>query len=310
MNPDQFDFRQIVEAARDVVMVTEAAPLDAPGPRIVYVNPAFTALTGYTREETIGGNPRMLQGGATSREALDRIRTALERGEAVRETVLNVARDGSEYWLDLSIMPLHGEDGRVTHFVAIERDVTERKRLEEKLERLSRTDPLTQVRNQRAFGDDLEREFSRFDREGAVFSMLMIDIDHFKKINDTHGHRAGDEALEQLASLMVAELRSHDLVARVGGEEFCVLLPETRLDAAAHIAERLRRRSGEMEVEAGEDTSFSLTVSIGVTEADERDGDPEEIFERADRALYDAKRGGRDQVCLRSAGDDSKEENQ
>lgn len=121
----------IIEHANDIVILTRAEPLDEPGPVITYVNPAFTRLTGYRREEALGQTPRILQGPDTDRATLDRIRAALERAEPVREEVLNYDRDGRSYWLDMQIMPLRDTHGRVTHFAAIERDLTEKRRAEE-----------------------------------------------------------------------------------------------------------------------------------------------------------------------------------
>ena len=125
MDPD-FDFEDIIANANDIVIVTEVGLLDEPGPRIVYVNPAFTELTEYTPEEVLGQSPRILQGPATDRETLRRVRTALERGEAVHEQILNYSKSGREYWLDMNIVPLFDADGRIRYFAAIERDLTER----------------------------------------------------------------------------------------------------------------------------------------------------------------------------------------
>ena len=122
-----------VSRANDVVLVAEAAPLDLPGPRIVYVNEAFTKLTGYSREETIGKTPRILQGLNTSRFELARIRAALELGEPIHAEIVNYAKNGREYWLELEISPIVDDTGRPTHFVAVERDITERKAVQQEL---------------------------------------------------------------------------------------------------------------------------------------------------------------------------------
>src|SRR5690606_36952045 len=121
----------VVASARDAVMITEPEPLDEPGPRIQYVNPAFTRQTGYQPEEVIGRSPRFLQGPETDREALARIRAALERGEAVREEILNYRKEGSPFWVDLSIVPILDAQGRLTHWASVQRETTPRREAEE-----------------------------------------------------------------------------------------------------------------------------------------------------------------------------------
>ena len=144
-----FDFKDIIDEANDVIVVTKAFPITAPGPEIVYVNNAFTELTGYSSDEAIGGDPRMLQSTGTDPETRKIVRTALQKQEPVRVAIKNYSKSGEGYWLEMSILPLKNKAGEVTHFVAIERDVTESKELEFKLDRLSRHDPLSGLLNRR-----------------------------------------------------------------------------------------------------------------------------------------------------------------
>ena len=132
MNQD-FSLEDIVKFANDIVIVTEASPLDEPGPRIVYVNEAFTDLTGFAPEEVIGKTPRILQGPDSDPETRAEIRTALEKKEPVRSVILNYSKSGRKYWLDINIIPLKDANGKVTHFAAIERDLTEIKMAEEQI---------------------------------------------------------------------------------------------------------------------------------------------------------------------------------
>ena len=297
MKTFDFSFQQIVDAAKDVVIVTKADPIDPPGPEIVYVNKAFTELTGYTPDEVIGKTPRLLQASGTDADSKRVIKQALQKHQPVRVTIKNYAKSGREYWLDVSILALRNAAGEVTHFVAIERDVTEQKELERQLETLSRTDPLTGLLNRRSLEDYLAKEYSRFERHGTKFSALLLDIDHFKSINDRYGHSSGDRVLKMLADSCTASLRKYDVMARYGGEEFCVILPNTNGDKAAVLAEKLRTRiaARTAKVGAGE---VRVTASIGLSEVQATDKNPGAILERADAALYEAKQSGRNRVCL------------
>lgn len=133
-----FSYEDIIKSANDIVIVTEAFPLDDPGPRIVYVNEAFTKLTGYLLDEVVGKTPRILQGKDSSPEARAEIRKALERQEPFRTTIVNYSKSGKKYWLDINIIPLRDEQGKVTHFAAIERDLTEIKQVEEEIREKNR----------------------------------------------------------------------------------------------------------------------------------------------------------------------------
>lgn len=284
------------EAAQDIVIVTKADPIDKLGPEIVYVNNAFTQLTGYTFKEAIGKNPRILQSSGTDEATINKIRSALIEKQPVRATLKNYTKSGKEYWLDLSIIPLKNIRGQVTHFVAIERDVTEQKNLEIKLDELSKTDSLTKLLNRRAFNDIINTELLRYKRAGSIFSVLMLDIDHFKSINDTFGHPAGDKVLQEIGIIFNAILRTQDSAARIGGEEFCVLLPDTSLEIALTTANRIKDIIAATSI-ATEESPIKITVSIGISEINKLDTNYSNILARADKALYQAKSSGRNRVC-------------
>jgi len=172
----------------------------------------------------------------------------------------------------------------------------DRKRLEVELERQATTDALTGTDNRRSFGRRASMELSRSLRYGRPLSLLMLDLDHFKSINDRFGHPVGDEVLRTFAQACRETLRDADVFARMGGEEFAVLLVETQGDKAVTVAERLRRNVAKLEIPAlGE--AVSVTVSVGVTTARETDDALDTLLARADEALYEAKRQGRDRVC-------------
>lgn len=165
----------------------------------------------------------------------------------------------------------------------------------EEIYRLVTTDGLTGLANRRAFEDALAREFSRATRYSRPMSVLMIDVDHFKQVNDLHGHLAGDTALRHVGATLRGSIRRDDLAGRVGGEEFAVLLPEIERADALRVAEKLRACIATKQIDY-EGTAIALTVSIGVASRGEHDKQPEDLVRRADEALYSAKRAGRDRV--------------
>jgi diguanylate cyclase (GGDEF)-like protein len=174
--------------------------------------------------------------------------------------------------------------------------IVENARLHQKVRRMSITDPLTGLANRQHFHDELEREFARARRYSIPFSLLMIDIDHFKVLNDSYGHQQGDLVLRELAAMLERQVRGGDLVARYGGEEFAVVLPQARPPEARAIAERVRQ-----ELEGfsfpGLPHPISVTVSIGVASfPSPLVAAPDDLVRRADVFLYQAKRGGRNQV--------------
>jgi diguanylate cyclase (GGDEF)-like protein len=165
----------------------------------------------------------------------------------------------------------------------------------EEIYRLMTVDGLTQVYNRRYFDEALEREFNRSRRYDRSLSLIALDIDHFKRVNDTHGHLAGDNLLRQIATAIKPRLRREDIFARTGGEEFGILLPEIVLSGAKTIADKVRRivESSPLRVEQ---QLVPVTVSVGCAQLVEDDHAPEDLYKRADLRLYDAKQGGRNRV--------------
>lgn len=196
---------------------------------------------------------------------------------------------------EVHLVPTLDRAGQLKHVVTMSFEITERKRSEARLMELATLDGLTGIFNRRHFMELAQREFSRSRRYGLRLSLLMIDADHFKKINDTHGHSAGDMVLRALARKAGAILRDVDVFARFGGEEFAALLPETDLEEARVVAERLCMHLAERPVVADE-VELRLTVSVGVAEMEEHIASLDELIKAADEALYLAKERGRNQV--------------
>jgi diguanylate cyclase (GGDEF)-like protein/PAS domain S-box-containing protein len=283
----------------DIVIITEAAPFRAPGPRIVFVNDAFERRTGYTRDEVIGHSPRFLQGPDTQRAQLDRIRTALEQWERVRVDLINYTKAGEPYWVDLDVSPVWDESRRLTHWVAVGRDITERKRDEEKIQYLAFYDPLTQLPNRQMLLDRLNEAVGENAqaRDGAL---MFIDLDNFKVLNDTLGHQKGDLLLQQVGRRLRNCVAKGDLVARLGGDEFVVLLENTPekplepLTAAQIVSQRILEALGEPYVLPG--YLHHSTCSIGVTLFGKMPSSVNELLKQADLAMYQAKAAGRNAV--------------
>lgn len=172
----------------------------------------------------------------------------------------------------------------------------ELRRSNQLLMELAQTDPLTRLYNRRHLYEKLEVELNRCYRSGKPISLIMTDIDHFKKVNDQFGHQVGDEVLTRVADLLQQQLRTYDLAARYGGEEFCLVLPETDLDSACDVAERIRKSAEKMDFPQPMD-NYTLTMSFGVAAYDgTTEGEIDEIIRFADDALYEAKHSGRNQV--------------
>ena len=168
-------FKSLVENTNDVIMVMDASPLEDGGPFIVYVNPAFEKLMGYSAEEVVGQNPRILQGKDTDEKTRYQIRHAMGNGERIRTQILNYAKDGQPLWLDINIVPIHNEQGQLAYFAAIERDLTEHKLLQSRLEVLASTDALTGLPNRQAIMNKAEKEFARARQLQSPLSIVMID---------------------------------------------------------------------------------------------------------------------------------------
>lgn len=293
-------FQQLVQSTNDMIVVTAAAPLGPPGPIIVYVNPAFTALTGYDADEVIGRSTRLLHGPNTDPQTVAAVRAAMEEQRPIRVELLNYNRDDDEFWIDTNIVPLRDAHGRVTHFATIGRDLSATKRLQQELLSMASTDPLTGLLNRRRFLEQAEKEFLRSQRYQHELAAVMLDIDHFKTINDTHGHFVGDQVLISLSRAAENLLRDIDILCRWGGEEFVILMPETPLTGAAILAERLREMLARLVIDttAG---AVHFTVSAGVAARSESDAGLTDILQRADSALFAAKEHGRNCIQVLAA---------
>ena len=264
-----------------------------------YLNPAAIEMLGFSPEEVLGqpqhdlfhhhhidGSPYLPEDCPIRQTLNDGIQRKAEDGFTRKNGEIFPAR--------LTVTPMH-ESGRIMGAVAVFEDITHHREMELELKRLATTDPLTGVANRRRFLEEVDMELARHKRFGKPAALLMVDVDHFKGVNDTYGHATGDAVLQHLAGLSRLRLRRLDLFGRLGGEEFGILLPGTDGPGAQGFAELFRRHVADTpaQTEAGE---ISLAVSIGVTLFGPGDAAPDSILARADTALYRAKAGGRNRV--------------
>jgi diguanylate cyclase (GGDEF)-like protein len=221
-------------------------------------------------------------------------------GHGVRaENWCVMPRVGKRQYLAIDAGPIYAADGQLMAVIETLRDVTEQKVAQTALERLATLDGLTGIANRRAFDERLQHEWSRASRANAPLSLIMADVDYFKRYNDVYGHQGGDECLRAVSAVFQRlAFRASDLAARYGGEEFAIILPSTDLEGVREVAERIRT-----EVEAaalphaGSEVAPCVTLSLGVaTVFPGADGEPKTLLTQADQALYAAKKAGRNRV--------------
>jgi diguanylate cyclase (GGDEF)-like protein/PAS domain S-box-containing protein len=260
-------------------------------------NESVHRVGGWLAEDVQGRDMSMfLSSENPDRPQIDLLLAEARRTGSVETEGWRLKRDKSRFWGNSVITALPDEGGKVRGFVVVSRDITERKRTEDDMKLLATVDPLTGAYNRRQGDALLAAEFARRARNGRDFAVLMLDIDHFKAVNDRFGHEAGDAVLCALVRDGQKALRAVDMLVRWGGEEFLVVLPDTVADAAMVAAERLRTALAKTEVSASDGPTVRFTVSIGV--AVPLTDNPGELLRRADLALYAAKAGGRNRVIL------------
>jgi two-component system, cell cycle response regulator len=268
---------------------------------ICYYNEGARRIFGYTAQEAMGKALDLLmperfhhQHDLHVQEFGASAGGARQMGGRARQ-ILGKRKDGAEFVASVAIFKLGNKTDR--YFGAVVRDISENKKTEEELLRLAATDPLTGAYNRREFISLADREALRAQRYHHPLSILMLDLDHFKRLNDTYGHAAGDKALQRFTTLCCNALRNVDIFGRWGGEEFVALLPETTADGAAIIAERLRKMVADTLV-GFNDHKIAFTTSIGIAQYRDGEVSVDAPLSRADAAVYDAKKAGRNRISI------------
>jgi diguanylate cyclase (GGDEF)-like protein/PAS domain S-box-containing protein len=267
-----------------------------PAGKFIYVSPSCERISGYTPEEFYHNGKLMekIIHPDQLKRWLNHKHNVLESGEHESLDFLIVARSGMEKWISHYCYTIYEKNGKPMGIRSSNDDITVRKQVEEALEKAARIDPLTGLLNRRAFMTRIKSEETRFSRNKRSFCLLMADIDHFKRINDTYGHDAGDYILRGLSRLMTDSLRLQDIIGRWGGEEFLILLPETDINGASFVAEKLRMAIQNHEFLYHEH-QLTITVSFGISVyKDEMTID--RCLKRADDNLYLAKKQGRNRI--------------
>lgn len=279
---------------------------------ITYVNDKFCQISGYTKEELIGKPHNIIRHPSMSREAFKDLWDTIKAKRPWNGVVTNMAKDGSSYVVDTSVVPILDVDGDIVEYIAVRHDITELEKTKEQLRNINKAmknkvdelysmtsileekatkDLLTKIYNRVKFEEIFFDEIEKSKKYRQSLSLIIFDLDHFKKVNDTYGHQVGDSILVELSELITKNIKTSDVFARWGGEEFVILLPNTDLDGSLRFSEKLRRIVANNNfVQVG-----TLTASFGVGQLEEYE-DKLTFFEKVDKALYVAKHNGRNRV--------------
>ncbi len=280
---------RVIESRSNGILIND---LTRPNNPITYVNPAFERMTGYSAGEVIGRNPRFLIRADREQPGLERIRIALREKTEGRAVLRTYHKDGTMVWVELSMSPVRNEAGEPTHFVTILNDVTERQLYQEELEHQAYHDALTGLANRNLLPDRIRQAILHAHRAGQHVAVLLLDLDHFKLVNDSLGHAVGDSLLVSVAERLSAAVREADTVARIGGDEFVVVIADAeREDHITAATQRIMDAVVEPVVIKGKELFASASIGVSVYP---RDGaDAETLLKNSDVAMYRAKEQGR-----------------
>ena len=282
-------WERAIEASVNAILITDAT---LPNQPLIYTNPAFERITGYRQEEVLGRNCSFLQNEDHEQPGIAELGKAVREQREGRSVLRNYRKDGSMFWNELLVAPVRDEKGKVTHFIGVQNDITERMRYESQLERQANYDTLTALPNRNLFHDRLGQALTYAHRHDSGLAVLLIDLDHFKNINDSLGHTAGDILLQDVAGRIAGCVREGDTVARLGGDEFVAILSEIAAEEDATVVTRkiLKAMAEPYTIEGHE---LHVTGSIGIALHPRDGGDAETLLKCADAALYRSKDLGR-----------------
>ncbi|QOY51548.1 sensor domain-containing diguanylate cyclase [Candidatus Sulfurimonas baltica] len=257
--------------------------------RITYVSEALCELNGYTKEELIGRPYNIFRHPDSEEELFRDLWKTIQSGKNWRGEVKNIRKDSSTYWVDLFISPNFDDSGIIEGYTALRYDITDKKRIEE----LSVTDQLTKLSNRLFLDKSYDAELKRALRYNSKFSVIILDVDNFKNVNDTFGHDVGDKVLVEMANILASSVRNTDSLGRWGGEEFMIICYEAELKQCVELANKIRIKIQESEF----NSVGKMTCSFGVSQF-QADDKSKEVIKRADIALYKAKNRGKNCVVF------------
>jgi diguanylate cyclase (GGDEF)-like protein/PAS domain S-box-containing protein len=294
--------KQVEEQLRSLSVAVEQSPVsvvitDLNGV-IQYVNPKFEQVTGYTASEAVGQNPSVLKSGKTDQSVFDGLWRTLHERKLWQGEFINRRKNGDLFYEEAYISPVSDANGVVSRYVAVKLDISERKQIEEQIQHMARYDNLTDLPNRALFTDRIERAVLAAQRNRCKLALFFIDLDKFKPINDELGHAVGDWLLQAVAQRMTEAVRESDTVARIGGDEFAVLLPSIATPQdACNVAEKIRCALNRPFI-MGDGVTLAISCSIGVALYPEHGDRERDLLRAADEAMYRAKQGGRNAVEL------------
>ena len=278
-----------IESSVSAICITDNLASDNP---IVYVNPAFERITGYSSQEVLGRNPRLLQGTDLAQPELIAVRAALHDQRPCHVVLRNYRKDGSMYWNELNIAPVRNDAGMVTHYIGVHTDISDAKTHQDELARQANHDSLTGLPNRNLLWDRIDRACARTQRYGDFAAVAFLDLDNFKVVNDSLGHSLGDHLLRAVAQRLQSSLRAMDTVARLGGDEFVLVLSDQKGEPSVS-GELQRIVESFSQPFAVDGRDVFITASVGVALYPQDAKDPEALMKSAELAMYRAKESGR-----------------
>ncbi len=283
-----------IAASKNGVTITDARNNN----RLVYVNPGFEQMTGYSAAEVIGKNCRFLQGAEADQPELDRLSAAIKAGKDCTVVLRNYRKDGSLFWNELQLSPVYNGQNQLTHFIGIQTDISERKKVEEQLTHQAFHDPLTGLANRSLLIERLQKaDLKAQQNPGYLFALLFLDLDRFKVVNDSLGHAVGDLLLIVISLRLQTCLKPRDTLARIGGDHFVILLEDIQdTGDAIQVAEQIHEQLQEPFNLKGHE--FFISGSIGIALSSMGYERPADLLRDADIAMYRAKQNGKAQHAV------------